>query len=90
MRTRRGGTTARVPRAGVVVRRRFAAVAIVSWLLHRKSRVVVGSGYAAPRWGDSGQAQADLQRLLNFNERSTRFQHALKTRRRAGVLQGDK
>jgi len=61
----------------------------VPLLLHRKSRAVVRGGHAAPGWGDSGQAQAGLQRLLKFNERSTRFQRALKTRRRAGAVQGD-
>jgi hypothetical protein len=30
------------------------------------------------RCGDSGQAQRALQRLLKFNDRSTRFQRALK------------
>jgi len=88
MRTRRGGAIARLARAGAAVRRRFAAVAIVLLLLHRKSRVEARGGRAAAECGDSGQAQADLQRLLNFNDRSTRFQRALKIRRRAGATRG--
>jgi hypothetical protein len=57
-------------------------------MLHRKSRVVVRSGRAAASFGDSGQAQGGLQRLLKFNDRSTRFQRALKIRRRAGASRG--
>jgi len=36
-----------------------------------------------------GQAVAVLQQLLKFNERSTRFQRALKSMRRVGAVQGE-
>jgi hypothetical protein len=71
MRTRRGGAFARVPRAEAVFRRRFAAVAIVPSLLHRKSRVMVRSGRAAAKfgrfWPSAGRSATPVEIQRPFN-----------------------